>query len=58
MKIGNNYFGLNTEKDYYSIKIFPFGLELCLFDDIFQLHITLGIIELNFGMKMSSLFKD
>ena len=58
MKIGNNYYGITTEKDYNSIRIFPFGLELCLFENIFQICITLGIIELNFGIKMSGLFKD
>ena len=58
MKLGNEYFGITTDKNYQCVRIFPFGLELCLFDDMFQLCITIGIIELNFGIKMSGLFKN
>ena len=58
MKLGNEYFGITTEKDYSSIRIFPFGMDLCLFDDMFQMCFTIAIIELNFGIKMSGLFKD
>ena len=58
MKLGNDYFGITTDKGYHCIRLFPLGIELCLFDDKYEICITLGIIELDFGIKISRLFKN
>ena len=57
MKIGNNLVGMTTNKDYHNIRVFPLGIELFLFDDSFQVCLTIGIIELSFSIKSSGLFK-
>ena len=51
MKIGNEFVGLTTEKNYYAMYIFPIGLELCFFEDCWEIALVLGTIEINLALK-------
>lgn len=51
MNLGNNYVGLTTDEGYQSIRIFPFGVELCMFNQYIEIAFVVGPIEFNFTLK-------
>ena len=51
MELGNNFVGLTTNQGYYAIKICPIGLELCFFEDCWEIALVLGTIEINLALK-------
>ena len=50
MKIGNEFVGLTTEKNYYAMYIFPIGLELCVFSIYWELSFIMGPLEINLSI--------
>ena len=54
MKIGNEFVGLTTEKNYYAMYIFPIGLELCVFSIYWELSFIMGPLEVNLSIKKNN----
>ena len=51
MNLGNNFVGLTTNEGYHCVRIFPFGLEFCVFKDFLALALIIGPIEINLQLK-------
>ena len=54
MKIGNDFVGLTAEENYYAIRLYPLGLELCLFETFWELAFMLGPLEINLSIKKNN----
>ena len=58
MEFGNKYLGGDLNKNYLSIFIFPFGLELFAYNEDLEINFTIWPIQLSFGIgRNRSLFK-
>ena len=59
MEFGNKYFGGDLSKDYISIFIIPFGIEIFAYNEDLEINFTIWPVQLTFGIgKNRSLFKD
>ena len=58
MEYGNNLTGMDLNNDYFSLFIFPFGIEIIMINTNIEFHLTLWPIQLTFGIgKNITLFK-
>ena len=58
MEYGNNMIGGDINEDYYSLFLFPFGIELIIINTDIEVHLTLWPIQLTFGIgKNITLFR-
>tara|TARA_R110002012_G_scaffold257642_1_gene437906 strand:+ start:457 stop:633 length:177 start_codon:yes stop_codon:yes gene_type:complete len=54
MNLGNNYVGLTTSEGYQCVKIFPFGIELCMFEEYVEIAFVIGPIEFSLTLKKNN----
>ena len=59
MEFGNKYIGGDLNKDYASIIIAPFGIEVFSYNEDIEINLTIWPVQLTFGIgKNRSLFRD
>ena len=59
MEFGNKYFGGDLSRDYISILIIPFGIEIFAYNEDLEINFTIWPVQLTFGIgRNKSLFKD
>lgn len=51
MDLGNNFVGLTTDKGYHCVRIFPFGIELLVFESYVELAFVIGPAEITLTLK-------
>ena len=58
MELGNNVFGVNTEKNYFALYLFPVGIEIFICQGI-ELALTLLNFEVSLSLKENhTLFRN
>lgn len=56
MEIGNSYMGINLYKDYFSLQLFPFGIEIFILNGI-DISIVIAGISISLVLRKNiSLF--
>ena len=59
MEFGNNYVGGDTGNNYYSLFIFPVGIELFFFNEDIEISLTFWPVKITFGIgRNRSLFNN
>ena len=59
MEFGNKYIGGDLNKDYVSIFIVPFGIEVFAYNEDIEINFTIWPVQFTFGIgKNRSLFRD
>ena len=58
MEFGNKYVGGDLSKDYVSIFVVPFGIELFAYNEDLEINFTIWPVQFTFGIvKNRSLFR-
>ena len=59
MEFGNKYFGCDLSKDYVSIFIVPFGIELFAYNEDLEINFTIWPVQFTLGIgRNRSLFRN
>ena len=57
MELGNKFAGLTAIRDYYSLRLFPLGVEVFMNDCYYEFAFSCLPIEISITLKITTLFK-